>query len=478
MTTQTIAPEQARAAIERFRGDPVLFAREVMGVKLYDKQEEILRSLVGARRVAVSSGNQLGKDYLNGAVIIPWWMLTHQPAMCVWSGPTQRQVDIVWRESKTAQAGARVPLGGEALEIPHWKFAPDHYAIGFSTDKPYQIQGLHSPHLMVIITEAHGVGDEHYNALLRLGPELLIVTGNPLTMEGFFLDAFHQNRDMWVTHTISGFDSPNVKENRIVIPGLITRQIIDDRAREWGVDSALYKASVLGEWPGSLIDSLLSLNDVMLAVKRDPVAPGAPNVLAVDVARFGTDKTVLCHRRGLDTRIPWKLTGADTMETVGRVATYVMDWRKQHPADPVTRIVVDDVGVGGGVVDRLREMEGLSNLVVPFLSNAKPTQARADRYVDAATECWCLMADAVKTGGLVLPNDQALIGQLVSRRKKIQSDTRVRIMSKEDMRPTDLAARSMWRSPDEADALAMTFWDAPLEAELEYKGPRRMWGAV
>ena len=441
--------------------DPVTFVRGVLGAKhLYDAQETILQSLVGARRVAVASGNQAGKDWLN-ARIIAWWLLTRSPAVAIWTGPTQRQVDIVWRECKMAIAQAKKPLGGTALEIPHWKFADDHYALGFSTDKPYQIQGHHSQHLLAIITEAHGVGDEHYNALLRLGPELLIVTGNPLTMQGFLHDAFHQNRDLWVTHTINCLNTPNVRERRVVIPGLMTYETAEDDKREWGEDSPLYKASVLGEWPTSIEDALLSLNEVMAAVKRDPVAPGLPNVLGLDVARGGADKTVLAHRRGLDAKIPWKVNERDTMVVVGRVVAYFAGWKVQHPADPITRIVVDDVGVGGGVVDRLREL-GLP--VVSFLSNATRTLSHPERYADAATECWCLMADAIKTGGLVLPNDQALIGQLVSRKRQIMSDTRLRIESKEAMRPTDLAARSTWRSPDEADAVSMTFWTAPLEA--------------
>ena len=453
--------------------DPVTFVREILGAKhLYDAQESILRSLAGARRVAVASGNQAGKDWLNARVII-WWLLTRAPAVCIWTGPTQRQVEIVWRECRMAMTQARKPLGGTALEIPHWKLADDQYALGFSTDKPYQIQGHHNANLLAIITEAHGVDDEHYNALLRLGPKLLIVTGNPLTMQGFLHDALHQNRDLWVTHTISCLDTPNVQQKRVVIPGMMTWEDVQDRKREWGEDSPLYRASVLGEWPTSIEDALLSLVEVMAAVKRDPVAPGLPNVLGLDVARGGADKTVLAHRRGLDVKIAWKTNERDTMQTVGRVVAYVADWQVQHPASPIMRIVVDDVGVGGGVVDRLRE-QGMP--VVSFLSNATKTLSHPERYADAATECWCLMADAIRTGGLVLPNDQALIGQLVSRKRRILSDTRLRIESKEGMRPTDLAARSTWRSPDEADAVSMTFWAAPLEAEAGVPGRRVTWG--
>lgn len=458
---KTLDLSREAEALRRLAADPVSYVRGVLTApSMYDKQEAILRSLVGARRVAVASGNAVGKDWLNGRIIV-WWMTTRAPAVCIWTGPTQRQVDIVWRECRMAMSGARIPPGGDALEIPHWKFADDHYAMGFSTDRPYQIQGHHSVNLLAIISEAHGVGDEHYNALLRLGPKLLIVTGNPLTMQGFFHDAFHTNREMWVTHSISNFDTPNVQQGRVVIPGLVTRQDVEDRKAEWGEDSPLYRASVLGEWPTSIEDALLSLTEVMAAVKRDPVSPGLPNVLALDVARGGADKSVLAHRRGLVVTYPWKSASANTMQIVGQVVAYYTDWAKQHPADTVKRLVVDDVGVGGGVFDRLRELD---LPVVSFLSNAKPSPGRADRYADAATEAWCLMADAIKTGGLVLPNDQALIGQLVSRRRQILSDTRLKIESKEAMRPKDLAARSTWRSPDEADALAMTFWDAPLEA--------------
>lgn len=471
--TQAPSVDREVEALLGLAKDPLSYVRGVLGGRMYDRQEEILRSLLGARRVAVASGNQVGKDWLNGQ-IIAWWMTTRLPAVCVFSGPTQRQVDIVWRECQKAIAGARFPLGGEAQQIPMWKFAPDQYAIGFSTDRPYQIQGHHSEHLLLLITEAHGVSDEHFTAMERLGAELTIATGNPLTMQGWFRAAFHEMRDMWTTHMIDAEETPNVVQKRIVIPGLVTWETIQERRREWGPESQTYLAAVKGQWPTSVEDALLSLSEVMAAVRRDPVAPGLPNVLGLDVARGGADQTVLAHRRGLDAKLPLKLNTRDTMEIVGRVTAYYTDWNKQHGYDPITRIVVDDVGVGGGVVDRLRE---LHIPVISFLSNATKTLSHPDRYCDAATEAWCLLADAIRTGGLVLPNDQALIGQLVSRKKHIMSDTRLQIESKEGMRPKDMAARSTWRSPDEADALAMTFWDAPLEQEAQpYRSGSMDWG--
>lgn len=448
-------------ALLELERDPVSFVRGVLGATLYDRQEEILASLVGARRVVVTSGNQVGKDWLNGQTIA-WWMTTRSPAVCVFSGPTQRQVDIVWRECQKAIAGAKFPLGGNPQEIPFWKFAPDQYAIGFSTDRPYNIQGHHSPHLLLLITEAHGVSDEHFTAMERLGPELIIATGNPLMMQGWYRNAFHEMRDMWVTHTIDAEETPNVKQKRIVIPGLVTWEDVQDRRKEWGQESQTYLAAVKGQWPTSLEDAVLSLVEVMAAVKRDPVVPGQPNVWGLDIARGGADKTVLFHRRGLDAKLAWKMQGEQCrngMQLVGKVAAGYADWNKQHRTDQIERIVIDDVGAYG-VADRLREL-GLP--VIKFMSQAKPSRPVGTRYMNAATECWLLMADAIRTGGLVIPNDQALIGQLVSRRVTRRSDMKLEIESKEDLRPKDLVARSTWRSPDEADALAMTFWNAQLE---------------
>jgi hypothetical protein len=76
------AGEPAGAAVS-----PVVFAREVLNVELWHKQEEVLAALPKHRRVAVKSGNGLGKGFC-AAVAVLWFIHCHDPAIVLSTAPT------------------------------------------------------------------------------------------------------------------------------------------------------------------------------------------------------------------------------------------------------------------------------------------------------------------------------------------------------------------------------------------------------
>jgi hypothetical protein len=161
-------------------------------------------------------------------------------------------------------------------------------------------------------------------------------------------------------------------------------------------------------------------------------------VLACDVARFGQDKTVVTRRQGPVARMVWRVRGQDTM----RIAGFLKAYCDAHEVDVG---VVDDTGVGGGVVDRLRELRLGRTRLVPFIAG----QRAEDRthFTNRLAEVWWAMRNSYLSRELDTDNEPALIGQVSGRRYRLRSDGRIRLQSKE----------SMYRSPDEADALAMTF---------------------
>ena len=236
---------------------------------------------------------------------------------------------------------------------------------------------------------------------------------------------------------IGAFDTPNVAEGRVVVPGMITEEDIADRKAEWGARSAQYVGGVLGEFPEGLEDVLVTLRSATEAAGRS-LAPSGQVVLGCDVARFGHDKTVVVRRQGPFARIVWRVSGADTMRT----AEFLREYCTSNVVDAV---VVDDLGVGGGVVDRLREL-GLGRArLAPFIGSAQALDS--ERFYNRAAEVWWKMAEAYRRGELDTEDDRALIEQVSSRRRVQGRDERIRLQSKSEMRG----------SPDEADALAMTF---------------------
>ncbi len=444
---EAITPQQAAGILKRTRNDPSWFMREVLGEKpplrfgLYDKQLQILNTLRDHRRVAVCGANSTGKDWLAGRIVL-WWLSAFKPAKCIIFGKTFRQVQsIVWKETRLAYQTSLIPLGGRMLDNPRWDLSDEHFALGFSVDSPMSILGFHSPHLLIIVTEAHAVGQEDIESLKRLNPERILLSGNPFCEAGEFYDAFHIKSDLYHPVLISAFDTPNVKAGRMIVPGMVTLEDIEERKREWGEDNPLYEGGVLGKFPSSLENTLIARSWVDAALRAEStVEKSLSPIVACDVARFGSDRTVVVRRDDARARIIWRVQGRDTMQIAGWLNSYCHD----NPA--VKQVIVDDTGVGGGVTDRLREF-GIQ--VVAFQGGASAT--RKDRYANATAEAWGEMAQAFKEGQIAIENDLALVGQLCARRYKIQSDRTIALESKDDLK------KRGGKSPDEADALSMTF---------------------
>ena len=426
----------SRPYAENFQ-DPVRFVTEVLKEKPYDKQVEILRAVKDHRRVSVVGCNGSGKDWASARAVL-WWVRSRHPAKAIVTGPTSRQVDdIVWNEIRHAYVQAQDQLGGHMYRTSRYQIDDQTFALGFTSDSPFNIQGFHSPNLLVVITEAHAVHQSYIDAVRRLNPTRLLMTGNPFKPSGTFYDSHHSQRHLYKTIQISAFDTPNIKANRIVVPGMITTQDIEDRKEDWGEDTPMYIGSVLGEFPENLDLIVVPLWAATEAAKRD-MEPEGPVILACDVARFGHDKTVVVRRQGPVAKIIWRVRGHDTMAISGFLKAYCDE-------NKVDVLVVDDTGIGAGVVDRLRELKLERTRLVPFIAGQRAHDST--HYANRTTEVWWLMRKQYLAEDMSTDNDAALIGQVSSREYQFESDGRISLQSKEKLN----------RSPDEADALAMTF---------------------
>ena len=422
---------------EEEQNDPVLFVSHVLGEDLYDKQKAILTAVGRSRRVSVVGCNGSGKDWAAARAVL-WWVHSRSPSKAIVTGPTTRQVDdIVWTEMRIAHAKAADRLCGRMFRTSRYELDDVSFALGFATNSPYNLQGFHSPNLLVVITEAHAVRQPDIDAIRRLNPARLLMTGNPFVMAGSFYESHHSKRELYETVQIGAGDTPNIEKQRVVVPGMISQEDVDNRKEEWGEDNPLYIGSVLGRFPDNLDDVMVPLRAATEAVKRSLEAEG-PVVVACDVARFGLDKTVVVRRQGPVARTVWKAHGKDTMKVAGFLRAYC-------ERENVDSLVVDDTGVGGGVVDRLREAGLGRTRLVPFIGGAKPRDPT--HFANLLAETWWAMRKSYLEGEIDTEADDALIGQVSSRRYEVPPNGRIRLESKDKMN----------RSPDEADALAMTF---------------------
>ena len=165
------------------------------------------------------------------------------------TGPTNRQVDdIVWNEIRGAYSQASERLGGRMFRTARYELDDRSFALGFATNSSYNLQGFHSPNLLVVITEAHAVREADIDAIRRLNPSRLLMTGNPFVMAGTFFDSHHSRRELYDTIQISAYDTPNIKLGRIVVPGMIALEDIEDRKEEWGEESLLATSGSGTHW--------------------------------------------------------------------------------------------------------------------------------------------------------------------------------------------------------------------------------------
>lgn len=173
-----------------------------------------------------------------------------------------------------------------------------------------------------------------------------------------------------------------------------------------------------------------------------------PNLSAIgaklggcDPARFGDDRTSFCFRQG---RVVHKIVSyskKDTMEVAGLCVRYIKEWG-------LDKLFIDVVGLGAGVYDRLKEM-GWGNVVVAVNAASKPDND--EKFGNKRAEMWSNMRDWLKDQPCEIPNFDSLHSDLTMPQYKFDSSGRLLMEKKEDMKKRDL------KSPDEADAMALTF---------------------
>lgn len=199
------------------------------------------------------------------------------------------------------------------------------------------------------------------------------------------------------------------------------------------------KRYVEGDW-GAVVDyaAVCPVNLIAAAVQRR-VVPAAPVVFGVDVAAGGQDLTVIVMRQGFRLWVLLAKPGTEfrsTMDTVGAVALL---YQRYKPS----RIVVDAIGVGKGVFDRLDEMGYPAE---EFVAGAK---ASSDRYLNRRAEAYWEVRQLLEQGLLQLPNHPEATNELgCIRYVRSASDRTITVESKEAIK------RRLGKSPNYADAIS------------------------
>lgn len=455
---QALSQSEASSTLDRALMDPEWWVRSVLGHTPWKKQIEILESVRDNTTTAVKSCHGAGKSF-SAADVALWYLYTHRPSIVLTTAPTDRQVKgILWKEIRKAYQRSIYPLGGDML-TQELKLDADWFAWGFTAPDydPDRFQGFHEVHILVVVDEASGVSEEIYEGIdgvLTSEHARLLMIGNPTNPSGRFAKAFKSEGVSKIS--ISAFDTPNftrfnITEKDIIentwqdmitddlpAPYLVTPRWVYDRYRSWGESSPLYLSRIKAQFPAQSNDTLIPLHLIEAAIERTLHA-GSPSELGVDVARFGADETVICHRAGPVARIIKTIQKCDTMELTGIVVQQI-----RETASSVAKI--DAIGVGAGVLDRLNELE------MPAQDMQSGAAAKdPERYKNARAEWWWGLRTRFEDGDIDIENDEVLLSQLANIRYKVTSRGQILIESKEEMK------KRGFPSPDRADALMLAF---------------------
>lgn len=445
----TLTPEQKekwKLKQKSYQENPQIFFNEILGTKAHwDKQIDVANSVAKNRKTTVRSGHGVGKSYV-GADIALWFLYTYPRSIVITTAPTWRQVEkVLWGEIGAHWTKAVVPLGGKLLET-EIKIGPKWYATGFSSDTRDAFQGFHADHILIIADEPSGIEDEtaeQIESMMVNTHARLLLIGNPIRNIGFFHDSFLQPSFNKIH--ISCLDSPNVKAGKTIIPGLVTKEWVEERKAEWGEDSAIYQSRVLGNFPSESEDVLIKLawtqDSVIRWSRNEGLKITGRTVVGLDIARFGSNKTVFVVRTGRRVREIVAYQGYDLMHTVG-VAQRIIS--KYQPDD----FMLDDNGVGGGVTDRLRELG--HKMIVPVIAGAEADDKK--RYQNKKSELAWRVREAFRNDELDIPDNEQMIFECTNQYyDTTMEDSKLRVMSK------SLLRKKKVKSPDHFDALALTY---------------------
>jgi hypothetical protein len=403
-------------------------------------------------KIAVASGHGIGKSSLV-SMLIDWALSTCVDTKIVVTANTENQLRtktwpevIKWvRGSVNAHwfdTTATAVMSNEVGRESTWRAD----AIPWSENNTEAFAGLHNQgkRLVLIFDESSAVSDKVWEvaegAMTDANTEIIwLAFGNPTQNTGRFRECFGKFKHRWITRQI---DSRTVE-------GTNAEQLqswVDD----YGEDSDFVRVRVRGEFPRSGNLQFIPSDLVESARDREPSATLMDaRIMAVDVARFGDDESIICCRQGRDaSSIAWQhLRGIDTMQLASRIVDAAQSFKPDA-------IFVDGGGVGGGVIDRLRMLRQ-PVIEVQFGASADRslvTESGNVRYANKRAEMWGYMRDWLKGGSI--PDDPDLAEQLTGTQYGYifrEGKDVILLEKKADMKKRGLS------SPDRADALALTF---------------------
>jgi|WetSurMetagenome_2_1015567.scaffolds.fasta_scaffold00846_6 phage terminase large subunit len=392
-------------------------------------------------RISIRSGHGTGKTTFLSWLVLKF-LLTRKDTKIPIAANSQDQLrDIIWPEIKKWWRRLPLPLQQQVdiqaekifiRSAPEAAFAVRRTA---SKDNPEALQGFHADNLLFLIEEASGIPDIIFEvamgALSTPGAKV-VLAANPTRTNGFFFDTHNKLRHRWHTIVVNSENVPRARGH------------IQDVIDAYGKGSNKYRVRVLGEFPTADDDTVIALDTVIAATTREIEPLDYVPVWGLDVARFGDDDNALCKRcynRVTEPIMTWG--GMDLVKTLGILTR---EYNETPDAEKPKKILVDSIGVGGGIVDFGRA-EGLPVYGI----NVAESASSDERYQRMRDELWFLGRKWFEDKECSIPEDQAFISELTAPTYDFHANGKIVVESKRDMKTRGL------KSPNRADSFLLTF---------------------
>jgi hypothetical protein len=414
-------------------------------------------------RAAVSSGRGIGKSALVSWLVL-WMLTTRIGGSVVVSANSENQLrSVTWAELTKWSA---MLINSHWWEISATKLVPAKWLTDivekdlkkgtrywacegklWSEENPDSYAGVHNQDgMMLIFDESSGIPDAIWDVGAGFFTEntpdrYWFAFSNPRRNSGYFFECFNAKRAFWKSRVV---DARTVEDT--------DKAVYEQIIAEYGENSSQAKIEVYGEFPSAGEDQFIGPTLVDDAMKRPKYKDmTAPIIVGVDPARGGADATVIVVRQGRDLVAIKRYQGEDTMTIVGRVIEAIEEYKP-------TLTVIDEGGLGYGILDRLTEQR-YKVRGINFGNKAKHPIA----FGNKRAEMWNDMRNWLKSASI--PTDRQLRADLTGPAKRPDSSGTIFLEGKKEMRARGLA------SPDAADALCVTF--AFPVAHREYTEPAR-----
>lgn len=425
-----------------------------------------IRRYANKMAISVRAGRGVGKSTVSTFLIF-WLILCFENAKIPLIAPSERTLKTVlmaeivtWYNRKNVEGEYiikepfRSKLNVQATSVKYedyanWscflKVAPN---VSDEATLRACIGGLHADTFVPIVDEANGVKDAVFYPISdsMTGPNnFAILMWNATKVSGFTYDThFHPTTSEYYINIHWSAEDCEI----------ISKEYLKNLARRYGGrDNNEYKVSVLGIPPDSEDSSLIPYKYVNESLYRKPNPNNEYDVtFGIDVARSGGDKTCVCIRQGYDVIAFEYLNGLDVFEIAKQVFGLTQQYKPTH-------IIVDQTGLGVGYADALKKLfkDSIKVVGIGFGEGARNTQKF--RYL--RDEIWYKLRGLFMKDPMTLPENENLRVSLSTARFKEEN-------GKIKLEPKAIMRKRLGKSPDEADALAISFWHDDIRLKYQY----------